>query len=227
VSAAPVRLDLHVHSRHSPDSRLAIAELVDWAPRRGLRGFALTDHNSVAGHAELEALGRAHPGLILIPGVEVSTLEGHLLALGVTELPPVGASVEETVTWVGAHGGVPVPSHASRRVHGIGLSQAARLNVPALEVLNGHTSGWGNARVARLATARRVGATGGSDVHDLRDLGRCYTEFSSDTGTREAVLAALRGGSCRAGGRPLSPVERLGLFADQLWARVRRGGHGI
>jgi len=39
-------------------------------------------------------------GLLRIPGVEVSTEVDHLLAIGVTEMPPGRAPLDETVTWV-------------------------------------------------------------------------------------------------------------------------------
>src|SRR5207247_11451720 len=41
--------DLHTHTRHSPDSRVAPADLVMMAQRAGLAGVALTDHNSMGG----------------------------------------------------------------------------------------------------------------------------------------------------------------------------------
>ncbi len=100
-----LRLDLHVHSRYSPDSRLTLEQLVGRLPYTGIRGFALTDHNSVGGIAELAELRRAYPTYVFLPGVEVSTVEGHLLAYGVSEAPPARKPVLETIEWVRAHGG--------------------------------------------------------------------------------------------------------------------------
>ena len=76
-----MRADLHVHSNAS-DGTDPPAEVMSRAARAGLDVVALTDHDTVAGHAQAR---RALPGsLILVPGMELScALDGnsmHLLA---------------------------------------------------------------------------------------------------------------------------------------------------
>ncbi|MBM7505297.1 PHP domain-containing protein [Agromyces aurantiacus] len=66
-----VAADLHTHSTVS-DGTDTPAELVGAAARAGLRAFAITDHDSTAGWAEASDAARA-AGLILIPGMELST----------------------------------------------------------------------------------------------------------------------------------------------------------
>jgi predicted metal-dependent phosphoesterase TrpH len=198
-----LRLDLHVHSRYSPDSRLTLAQLVDRLPYTGLRGFALTDHNSVGGLAELADLARDHPSYVLLLGVEVSTLEGHLLAYGVTEPPPPRQPIDETIEWVRSHGGVPVLAHPFRRTHGVGRREAETARVPAIEVRNGHNSEVANARAELIAARRTLGMTGGSDVHALPELGRAFTQFPEGARTSDDLLEALQHGRTLAGGRSL------------------------
>ncbi|MGH2571342.1 MAG: PHP domain-containing protein, partial [bacterium] len=75
--------DLHMHSYHS-DGEWAPAELVDAAARAGLAAVALTDHDTVAGVAEMQAAGAAL-GLEVLAGVEISTwldADLHLLGYG-------------------------------------------------------------------------------------------------------------------------------------------------
>jgi hypothetical protein len=218
-----VRLDLHVHSRHSPDSELALETIVSGLSSVGLSGFALTDHNTVAGHGELAALQARFPALILVPGVEVSTLEGHLLVYGVTEAPPRGRPVAETVDWVRGHGGVSVLSHPFRRTHGVGRAAAESVHVDALETVNGHNSPGANRKAAAVATQRGLGATGGSDVHALFDLGRAYTEFAEGTTDVAAVLRSIRSGASTAGGRSLTFPDRLRYEWRTALLRLRRG----
>ena len=109
-----MRLDLHVHSHWSPDSRLTLEEAVDRLEFAGLSGFALTDHNSIAGHRELRALEARYPMYRFIPGVEVSTHEGHLLVYGIEALPPIHAPLADTLEWVRARGAVAVLAHPFR-----------------------------------------------------------------------------------------------------------------
>lgn len=217
------RLDLHVHSRHSPDSRLPLEALVDQLGPAGLDGFALTDHNTVKGHAELAELARRFPRYLLVPGIEISTQDGHLLAFGVAEVPPLHRPVEETVRWVREHHGVPVPSHPFRWSHGIGRRRAERLDVPALETVNGHSSVIANAKAELLAARRGLGATGGSDVHELRDLGRSVTQFPEGTDGVDGVLAALARGRSEATGRSITVPERLRLAVRTSLLRMTRG----
>jgi len=218
-----VRLDLHVHSRHSPDSELSVEAIVSGLAAVGLNGFALTDHNTVAGHGELAAVQAKFPELILLPGVEVSTVEGHLLAYGVSQAPPSQRSVAEAVEWVRDHGGVSVLSHPFRRAHGAGHAVAESARVNALETVNGHNSPGANRKAAAEAKRRGLGATGGSDVHALYDLGRAYTEFPEGTNRVEAVLRSLHAGTQTAGGRSLSFPERVRYEWRTTVLRMRRG----
>ncbi len=219
----PVRVDLHVHSHHSPDSNVPVAQLVRQARVAGLNGLALTDHNTVRGHAELIDLAAQHPDLLLVPGVEVSTIEGHLLAYGVPEAPPARRPVTETVAWIRARGGEAVPSHPFRRSHGIGRRVAGSVPVFALEAVNGHNSPRTNRAAARVVAARRLGSTGGSDAHRLADLGRAFTDLPDGTRSVDDVLEAVRRGTSRAGGRGASLTERAGLATRTALLRLRRG----
>ncbi|AKG52756.1 putative metal-dependent phosphoesterases (PHP family) [Dehalogenimonas sp. WBC-2] len=76
-------VDLHLHSTAS-DGVFLPAEVVKMAAARGLRYMALTDHDSIDGIAEALAEAENHPGLTVIPGVEISTnvAEGDVHVLG-------------------------------------------------------------------------------------------------------------------------------------------------
>ena len=206
-----LRLDLHVHSRHSSDSRLTVEQLVDRLPYTGLRGFALTDHNSVEGHGELARLSRLHPSYVFLAGVEVSTVEGHLLAYGVSEAPPAHRPILETIAWVRSHGGEPVLAHPFRWTHGVGGAVAGSAPVSALEVRNGHSSEVANARAEVIAAQRTLGMTGGGDVHAILELGRAFTQFPEEARTVDDLLEALRRGRTQAGGRSLRFPGRVRL----------------
>jgi len=220
---AGVWLDLHVHSRHSPDSTLPVEAIAAAVLNAGLQGFALTDHNTVAGHRELAACQGKFPHLVLVPGVEVSTAEGHLLAYGVSEAPPVRRPVDETIDWVREQGGVPVLAHPFRFSHGVGRSVAERAAVPAIETVNGHNSPGANRKAAAVAFRRGVGRTGGSDGHVVADLGRAYTEFPTGTVYAADALRALKEGRVTSSGQELSISGRLRTEWRSALLRVRRG----
>jgi predicted metal-dependent phosphoesterase TrpH len=196
---------------------------VDQLGPAGLQGFALTDHNSVAGHSELAALAQQYPRYRLIPGVEVSTREGHLLAYGISAVPPPYRPVQETVAWVVERGGVAVPAHPCRWSHGIGRRLAEHLAVPALETTNGHNPEIANARAELIAARRRLGSTGGSDAHELRDVGRAFTEFPAEVESVADLLQAVGAGRSRGGGASLSIGARLRLALRTGVLRATRG----
>jgi hypothetical protein len=86
------RFDFHSHSRVS-DGTHSPAELVRVAQRNGVTGFALTDHDTVAGIAEARAEAE-RLGVELIAGIELSVVEDdgartmHVLGLGIDESQP-------------------------------------------------------------------------------------------------------------------------------------------
>jgi len=218
-----VRLDLHVHSRHSPDSSLTVEEIVFGLRAANLNGFALTDHDTVAGHAELAGWQARFPELVLVPGVEVSTVEGHLLAYGISEAPPAQRSVSATIDWVHDHGGVAVLAHPFRFSHGVGRTVAETARADGIETVNAHNSSRANRKAARVASQRSLPATGASDVHELVDLGRAYTEFALGTRGATAVVQAIREGKATAGGTSLGWARRMRIQWRSATLRARRG----
>ena len=222
-----LRLDLHLHSTYSPDSQLRLEAAVEQLGVAGVNGFALTDHNTVAGHASLRSLAERFPKYRFVPGVEVSTREGHLLAFGIDAVPPLHHPVVETVAWIEAHGGVAVPAHPARHSHGIGRRVAEALKVPALETVNGHNSEVANARAALIAARRRLGETGGSDAHDAAGVGRGFTLFPEGIDTVEEVLEELRRRHTQAGGISLRIREIPRLALRTVALRIARGFRAI
>ena len=74
-----LKIDMHVHTWNS-DSTGSVDAVLDAAQRKELDGIAITDHNTPKGANE--ALERSSR-LIVIPGEEVNTAQGEILALGV------------------------------------------------------------------------------------------------------------------------------------------------
>ncbi|KYH38986.1 MAG: metal-dependent phosphoesterase, partial [Candidatus Bathyarchaeota archaeon B23] len=58
-----MRIDLHLHTVHSGDSSITLGEALRWCERRGLDGFAVTDHDTVEGVRGLPREG----GCLIIP----------------------------------------------------------------------------------------------------------------------------------------------------------------
>lgn len=219
-----MRFDLHIHSCYSRDARGSIEEIVRQARRIGLEGLAVTDHNSFEGSAKAYALGRSER-LVVVRGVEVSAVEGHVLALGVRELVPRELPVIETVERIRALGGIAVAAHPHRFPSGIGLRLAREVSFDAIEVINGASAARSNRLARRLAEQKGATMVGGSDAHDLGHIGRAYTVVEG-VSTEDDLLDAIRHGRTVADGRGRTALESLRypieLLSEWVGAGFRR-----
>ena len=174
-----VRIDPHVHSEGSYDSSEPVEVILEQAAEVGLDAVAITDHDTIAESRRAADLA-ADYGLVGIPGVEVSTERGHLLALGIDELPPVGDSLGSTVETIRENGGAAVVPHPFQRSrHGIRKRHLS--DCDALEVYNAWLfTGYRNRRARRFAARHDYPGVAGSDAHSANWVGRAYTEVEID-----------------------------------------------
>lgn len=189
------RFDLHVHSYFSKDASGSPESLIAAAMARGLSGIAITDHDTCGAHEYLA--GRPAPGgFLVVPGVEVSTAEGHLLCLGLTLPHLKGAPASEVLAAVKAGGGVAIPAHPFDKWRaGIRPAILDRLDIEALEVFNAAvTSRSYNDKAFDYAKARGLKMTAASDAHHSSAVGASTTVFEMGELTVPALLAAIRRG---------------------------------
>lgn len=165
-----MRLDIHVHSCFS-DGVPTPKEIVEHCRKIKLDGVAITDHDNIEG--SLESLKYASKDFTVIPGVEVSAREGHILALGVKKLVERDLSAEETVKRIHELGGVAIAAHPYDRYRrGVG-DLILRVPFDAVEVVNGHTfTNWRNPR--KMALQAKLPMTGGTDAHSLGEIGNVF-----------------------------------------------------
>lgn len=190
--------------------------------------MVVTDHDAISQLLRAAVLAPDY-GLIGIPGAEITTPEGHLLALGVEELPTIGHPFAETVREVRDLGGVaivPHPFQCSKH----GAKAGAIVDCDGIEVYNAHAmTGLRNRRARTFALAQGYPSIGASDAHVVDAIGRAYTELriESDRFDRESVLAAIRAGETAAFGRRTTLRQYLGTLATSLGYRSKRVGRRI
>ena len=104
------KADLHIHTTAS-DGAATVPELLAYvAQMPDLRVIAITDHDSIA--AAKEAARLAHQfGIDVIVGEEVSTADGHLLALFIDSFLPPQRPAAETIAAIHAQGGLAIAPH--------------------------------------------------------------------------------------------------------------------
>ena len=218
IEIITMRFDLHIHSSHSRDSRSPIDSILKHAVDIGLDGIAICDHDTtkggVAGEERARELGLP---LIVIPGIEITTTKGHIIALGVREDIPPKQTPQETVARIRELGGVVVVPHPFKRLcHGIG--DFSDLDVDAVEIFNSRfITGEANRKAERMALEMGIPAVAGSDAHVVPMIGYAVTEISAERNS-QAVLDAIRNGKTRVYGKR-TPIK---IFAAQMirgWCR--------
>lgn len=213
-------IDCHVHTADSYDSSATVEGIIRQAERVGLDGFVITDHDRIS-RSRRAATRASDFGLIGIPGVEVSTADGHLLAIGVTSRPDPGRPLNATIETVRNKGGVAVIPHPFQRSRH-GISAAVISDCDGVEVFNAHSlTGVRNRQAERFARIHDYPHFGGSDAYQAAFVGRgvTYVETTVRQPTVMDVVAAMRDSQTWASGRRTPSLRYLGKLAEN--ARLR------
>lgn len=218
-----MKFDLHIHSTYS-DGHADVKEIIKAAKRRGLDGIALTDHDTMRGiPAARRYIKDQKLDLILIPGIEVTTSEGHLLVLGVDKAPEKKKSPEETIERAHDLGGiadVPHPYHPFR--HAIGRIPDA----DAVEVYNSkHLFGLANGRAKFEARRRRMSMVAGSDSHFADTVGLGVTEIDAED--VDGVLEAIRAGRTKILGKRTPPQFFIGNTVTYIYRAIVKNARRV
>ena len=223
------RADLHIHTCLS-DGTASVRETLEYASTHTrLDAIAVTDHDTIEGALEAAALATTYRVDVVV-GEEITSREGHILGLFLTNRVPPRLSALETVAAIHAQGGLAVAAHPF--LHAVSHSPdgfqarmgagAAIRRVPfdALEVNDAFPGlALANWRLRR-ANARycRLPLVGNSDSHVKEAIGRSYTRFPGRS-TLD-LKAAIRAGQVTPGWRPYGAAQLRAYFA--FWRRARR-----
>jgi predicted metal-dependent phosphoesterase TrpH len=181
--------DLHIHTRYG-DGMATVPELLRYVDERGdLDVIAVTEHDTLRAAEEARELrARGSFRFDLVTGMEVTTLDGHLLALFIDEPVPSFRRMEETLAEVHRLGGLAVVPHPfSWLTRSVGVRVLERIaavrdeavHFDAIEEYNLSPAGRvTSAKARRLNRERfRLPAVGASDAHFLQSIGSAYTTF--------------------------------------------------
>lgn len=210
-----LKIDLHVHTNCSYDSLIKPEELVFYAKRRGLDGVAITDHDRLSGAMRISR----ETEFLIIPGIEVTSSEGHILGLNVRETVPKGLSAHETVDKIHDAGGLAVACHPTAFFKGsLGSRTSSRFD--AVEVINASAFPFGRSAKKAQLLASRLGLpqVAGSDAHYSPEIGSAYTKVDAELRT-EGIMKAIKKGLCEPFGNAIPLAVRLKREVLALKAR--------
>ena len=199
-------IDPHVHTRcYSGCSSIEPQDLIGRAREQGLQGLVLTEHGILWKADKLAPLKEraAEQGLVLLAGQEVTCLEQgrrkDFLVIGVEKslggrLPP-----KELIERVHGEGGVVIAAHPFKPsrlgvgYHGIG-DEIYDLDVDAVELFHPDHDERARRKVEAVVEAKGIPMTGGSDAHELYELGAFATRFQNPIATVEDLACEIRAG---------------------------------
>ena len=212
-----VRVDMHVHTRHSPDSLNPPEGILAAMDARGIGRVVICDHNRIEGALRLR--DRA-PERVLV-GEEVKTAEGpDVIGILLTELIPRGTPLRETCERIRAQGGVVyIPHPFDTRRSGAGELLDSIADV--VDVVEAHNARTFRRELNELGErwARRAGKLlgAGSDAHTLAEIGAAFVEVPPFDPSRDSLLSALGRGRVASRGTS-SPLVAL----SSTYAKVRK-----
>jgi predicted metal-dependent phosphoesterase TrpH len=207
-----VLVDLHAHTApRSNCSRTTLEELVASARARGLDALCITEHDVRWPDEELADASRLL-GFPLIPGVELTTDVGHVLAFGPLRKPLwMGYRLEELVAECEQSDTALVLPHPLRRYAGERAVKGGRLPptaeeiaalpqwaaVHAIEAASTQTTTLEHTLTAAALTVAPRPAVGASDAHGPGLAGTYATRLDGRVTTATELAAAIRAGHVR------------------------------
>lgn len=218
-----MKIDLHCHSAFSnhdfwgSEAFGTPEQIVKKALAEGFGGIAITDHDSMKGSLVGMNYARKIRNFVFVPGMEVSSAGGHVLALGIKEIVPPRLSVAETIERVHGLGGIAIAVHPytgwPRKASLRDLVRENRFD--AIEVLNGGVRVSANRKAYRVAKELGVPYVAGSDAHHWKDIGLIYNIMECGSSV-DSVLDAIRKGRVLVKGRPFGLYSRMRLVTKKI-----------
>lgn len=193
---------------------MTLDELVLRAKETGLDGVCVTNHDRFLDGDEARRVSEAH-GLLVLPGSEVTTDEGHVLVFGLTgyvfgmhRVSFLGNLVRQARgAIVAAHpyrrsyaADAPRGSERYRRMVGSAADNPLYGIADAVEVRNGRGSQGENEFAYDLSVELGMSGVGSSDAHRVEDIGTFATEFQRPIRDLDDLITELRAGR----GRPVA-----------------------
>lgn len=188
-------IDIHIHEKtFSSDSQLSLEEIVQQAKNMGIDGICITDHDSNQIKEKAKAYS-AQANYPIFVGAEVYTLEGDILVFGLDTLPSTRIPAKDLLELVEEKGGVAIAAHPYRENNrGLKDHLFSLPHISGIEGLNGSTNITNNFRALRTARMMNIPLLGGSDAHNLYQLGRYATIFPDRVRDERDFIEAIKNG---------------------------------
>ena len=202
------KMDSHIHSEYSPDSKSKLKDIFKVAKSRNIDIIAISDHNTVDGSKEARRLTKKDD-LLVIPSIEISSIEGHILGFGCEEKIDRDLPAAETIDLIHDQSALAIIPHPYCFYrHGL-LCKAdyKDLKIDAIETKNARfIVGYCNNKAKNLSKNENLPSLGASDAHYFKFVGDCYSKIDCEKDI-DSVLKSIKKGKLEAFGKGTSNVK--------------------
>ena len=200
------KMDSHIHSEYSPDSKSKLKDIFKVAKSRNIDIIAISDHNTVDGSKEARRLTKKDD-LLVIPSIEISSIEGHIL--GCEEKIDRDLPAAETIDLIHDQSALAIIPHPYCFYrHGL-LCKAdyKDLKIDAIETKNARfIVGYCNNKAKNLSKNENLPSLGASDAHYFKFVGDCYSKIDCEKDI-DSILKSIKKGKVEAFGKGTSNIK--------------------
>ncbi len=208
--------ELHLHTHYSKQKKVhydgvdSPTDMIREAKRKGIGAVVVTDHDLMDGVAEAKKAGKKY-GVLVIPGEEITSADGHILAIGIQEAIKPGMSVHETVDKIRQHGGFSIGVHPFD-IQNDGLGKLAEF-CDGIEVFNALSVDRLSNRKTSKFFSHKKAKTAGSDAHCKELVGHGLNRIDADN--IDSLIRELKKGN-------VEPVTRYPSAGTMMAFITRR-----
>ncbi len=206
-----MKIDFHIHTKFSKCSNLEPADAVKAAEKKGLDIIALINHDLKP------KIFKGSPKVKVIPGVEVTSKEGHILIINTTKEFKKGLPAQEIIDEAGKDRNaliiIPHPFDVMRK--GVGdaiykLKGYHAVEVNARCLFNGF-----NKKAREFAKTKKIPLIAGSDSHFAYEIGNAWTYINA--GTVSQAIRMIKQGKTRCFIKKRGFLNKLGPFVKSMF----------
>jgi SPP1 gp7 family putative phage head morphogenesis protein len=194
--------DLHSHTTASSDGKQTLKSRIKEAKKLGLDGIGITDHNVLMSNKLAKQYSTKN--FKVIPGVEITTTKGHMIAYGITKPIRPMMSPRATAMAIKAQGGTVILPHSMAKyrdgiLYSTGSKYIKNFPVDAIESVNSrYGQGMTNYRSREVAEKYGIPQVGGSDGHSKNTIAMALTEVQSKNNSIDEILGSIKAGRVNA-----------------------------
>lgn len=215
-----MKVELHSHTYYSHQTKVFFdgvnspKDMVMAAAQKGLDAIVISDHDTLAGYQQARKYAKKY-NIEVICGEEVTSRDGHILAVGINEAVPPRLSAEETVDLIHEQGGISISTHPFD-ITQAGLREKARI-CDAVEVFNAQNiDRISNIRSRNYVAKYKTAETAGSDAHSTAMLARAFIEVNATDLDQILKLIKKNRAKLHTQYTPLNVIRDLAIMRLQL-----------